>query len=336
MTIYFAGSSTADVVVNSAVTVTTSSTYIDTAMVNEGFMVNNTGLAYVDFTPLTEVWASFRMMPQNIGDSVNSTLHGQGSHVFRLGVPGKTIAAISRYGDGTNSQNWNSANNVEFRTYVGGVANTIAANFAINGKTHICIRHRIDAVNGLMQFWVDGVLRYSFAGNTVFGSEATSSQLTFRASSDRHDAAYSEVLVADYNIRDARVASLPVTANGAVSGWTGSYADIDETGFTDTDFISAATADLTSTFVVGDTPSGYDRFAVSALVVSARSRRGVDGPQNLDSVVRMGGSNYTTPLPQPDTAFGSSVKVLATNPQTSLPWTKAQINAAEVGVKSVT
>jgi len=145
--------------------------------------------------------------------------------------------------------------------------------------------------------------------------------------------AWSDMIVASISTIGWRLVPLPISGAGATSGWTGAYTTVDEIPYSDADFISSSAANDISTFAT--TAPSFTGYRVRGVVVTARSKCGAAGPQNLQLALRVAAVNYFSATKAQTTGYGASVNVWETNPATTLAWDSAAMPAIEPGVKSI-
>jgi len=141
---------------------------------------------------------------------------------------------------------------------------------------------------------------------------------------------YSEIIVADADTRNARLAVVKPASTGFHSGWDGLLTDLVDdnpiTGMSTTAPATKLTANL-ETYTGGA--------LISNLVTASMVSSGVNGPTNLQHMVRHAGVDYNgASIPVSD-----SVEVVFTdwtvNPGTALPWTGADLAVTEFGFESI-
>lgn len=122
--------------------------------------------------------------------------------------------------------------------------------------------------------------------------------------------------------------------NGANTAWTGDYTLVDEVVYDDADVISSGSVDQVETY----TKAGLDftGYAVRAVGVAARARRGASGPANLQGVLRVSGADYPSSSKLLTTGYTPNVYIWETNPATAAAWSAAAVPALEFGLKSKT
>ena len=194
--------------------------------------------------------------------------------------------------------------------------------------TRWCIGTKKDAA-GFAKVYKDGVEVASWTGDTSARDDTT--ELLFEGAGQLRF--WSEIVIASHNLKDARLKTLVPNSEGANTAWTGSLGDINVMDHSNDTFISSDTAGQKSTFGTLNLPS--DSLEVSAVVVSGVFRRSDTGPQNIDALVRTGGLDYSKPVGTLSEDFETKTGMIwEANPATSIGWTKAQVDAIEIGVES--
>lgn len=125
------------------------------------------------------------------------------------------------------------------------------------------------------------------------------------------------------------------TNSATNTGWTGGVTNINEIPTTDTSPLTAASANLVSTFYESGLNLGTD--VILARGVSARMRTESDvGPQNIQMAIRSGSANFFSASIAADAGYQASFNSWTTDPNTSANWTDSAAASAESGVKSIT
>lgn len=153
-------------------------------------------------------------------------------------------------------------------------------------------------------------------------------------------AAYvSEILVGDMgtDTRGASVVTLAPSANGdTTTDWTGSCSpNLNETAITDSTTVTTATGDRDFQCALGDTPAGS--FSVEGVFFNARVTKTSSGISLLSLGVKTNGS-ISVPLPitpPTSTTWGYTNTVYQLNPITGGFWTKAELDALQVDLRSL-
>lgn len=202
---------------------------------------------------------------------------------------------------------------------------------------HIDVECIIDGSSGRFAWYVGGTLIEELTGDTdLFGSSSIA-YVSFYTYGNFEDSYISEVVIADEDTRGMRVASIYPTGVGSTGAWTGAYTDVDETDADDADYIESGTASQVSTFAMSDLAAALDDMTVEAFIGSARIQTGAGGPQNCQIALRTDSTDYySSNLTGLTTSFKSAFQnVWETNPDTASEWTIAEIEAIELGLRSI-
>ena len=136
---------------------------------------------------------------------------------------------------------------------------------------------------------------------------------------------------------DVRIQALMPTADGDLSQLTPStgtahYALVDEVPPNDdTDYVSSANAGDTDLFQLGDVAAVSG--SILGLQVLAYARKDDAGTRTLAPVLKTGGVEHDGTAVGLGTSYTYLRQLWETNPGTGLPWTIADVNALQAGVK---
>lgn len=205
------------------------------------------------------------------------------------------------------------------------------------------------ATVGDCRAYVDGVLLGQLTGNTAPTAPANLAEVRWHnqgVNFASNGVWLSEVQILDTSTLGRRLATLYLTGTGTTDAWTpstgaASVDTVDEAGtYADTDYASSPTANQIYTGVTSDLSLTAQQYAVDSVVIAYRALRGATGPQNLQGVVRVGGTNYASGVSVAGlvTNMGYTWDAFDLNPATSAAWTPTQLNTAgfETGAKSIT
>lgn len=191
---------------------------------------------------------------------------------------------------------------------------------------------------GEIQIFINGNLQAAASG--TFSSTQTDNIAVARFRCPYTAAGYvafSQIVAANEPTVNWKVAGLFPTADGANTAATGTFADVDEaTTVSDLDFISFAAAGDKESFVMSDVtvPSTHE---IAAVILGARAKLGVSGPQTLKGLVRSTGVNYTSANDLEgyiSGGFSGGFLAYVNNPATGLAWAPADLNACELGLEA--
>jgi hypothetical protein len=132
----------------------------------------------------------------------------------------------------------------------------------------------------------------------------------------------------------AAVKTRYVNGNGAQTAWTGDSTGVDELVYSDADGITSAAGNDVETFT--QTGPDLEDNVILAVGLGIRGKAGASGPTGQQGVLRIGGTDYTSPTDTLGTGYGAFCPVWETNPATAAAWTGAAAEALEIGVKSIT
>lgn len=142
----------------------------------------------------------------------------------------------------------------------------------------------------------------------------------------------SQVIASDEPTVGLELATLSLTAQGALAQWSGTVSSINETITNDTTFISSNSVDQYTTYSISTLPAQYTN--VKAVIVNALARYTGSGPQNIEAVVRYSGTNYSQTMTPLGIGYTPSSRIYGNNPFTGIPWTNAEINGSQFGFRS--
>lgn len=196
----------------------------------------------------------------------------------------------------------------------------------------------LDPAIGKLLLYRSGALVSSYYGDTTVSGQVTQlSGLYLAGLNDQafitEDIRFSEVFVSTEKTIGRRLADLGAVSDGAVTQWAGSYADINSP--------SADSGLSISSDVVGDTQlmgmADLDvaipaTMSVASLITSMSATSSGSGAANaIKHVVAEGGVTTESSLHSLLGNTPITQTEWTTNPRTGLAWTKADIDAVEVG-----
>lgn len=147
-----------------------------------------------------------------------------------------------------------------------------------------------------------------------------------------HETFYGEALV---------IEKVAPNANGNSSQWLGSDGNsvnnfqlVDDNGNDDTDYVASATAAETDTYGCNDL--GAASGTVIGVEQTLIAKKDDVATREIAGVLRTGGTDHTQTTRVMSGSYQVFHERVDTNPDTSLPWTIANINGLEIGVKVIT
>ncbi len=284
----------------------------------------------VAFGDLASIWWHSRNGQSNTGGTATrafvTVYNSSGVGVLRCTMNG------SSGGNGlARLQYWNGS----AWTNIGG--STFNVPIGINGTT-LDMECTVDGTSGRFAFYVNGVQMVELTGDTDFFSGSAADYVTMQSWGSTNPRYWSESIIADVSTLGMRLATIVPNANGTHTTWTGTFADVDETTVTDSDFIAGAANTDRESFGMTNLSSAAAALTPVAVINSARARIGATGPQNLQLSVRTGGTDYDSPsVPGLTTSFTSGYQyVWDDNPNTMAAWTASEIDGLEIGDEALT
>lgn len=326
-------------------TMTTASVGFDTALVKTA----------IQCTSVTTESHRIYFTDQKWGGAARSSFRLQVAHRFEVGsfsgLSGKTLV-IKDITSGldlyqlavvpNNSRNlqlqYNSSTTVGTPTWV----NVGAAQTEPDGVHVHTLTVNIADSGGILTWHRDGVLMASLLGDTKFIGVSTVDCVAFWAPSAYAGFggfsywAHTMLGTVDYMTYGLQVANPPIDGAGGVATQdSGVYSDVNEailnrangiTLDTNGDGFSGTVTDLSGTAATAP---------IMAIRVVCDVRRGSSGPDEVKLFVRIGGTNYYSPvIPVEGIGFVAVAYTWELNPATSAPWTVAAFNAVEIGVEA--
>lgn len=203
---------------------------------------------------------------------------------------------------------------------------------------YIDIKIIVHASTGEIRIYKDGTEVLTYTGDTSIDNSSFG-RIHFKGQTGAtKEMNISQVIVASENTVGWKLATLYATGNGANTAWTGDYTAIDEFPLNVSDYIESDTAGQVETYTASDIDAAYSTYNVKAVVIAARAANDSGSTiTDLQFALRTGGTNYfssNSGLTKDGTDY-SVQQIWETNPNTTAVWTQAEVNGAEIGVKSV-
>lgn len=200
----------------------------------------------------------------------------------------------------------------------------------------------MDASVGSVRVAVDEVTRAEVTG--VRTTPATGTQVdsfTLRGSGvgNTNNYYYSETCVFDSYADAPRLYTAVPNAAGNYTDFTGTFADIDELDISVLDFIDATVANNQSTFgtdaSLGTLDAQYDDLQVTALITNVYARDEGSGVPNFQHLTRSSTTDDLSGTIVLSTGYVMHQQILLNDPATTAAWSRAGVDAVEVGVKAI-
>lgn len=235
-------------------------------------------------------------------------------------------------------QGASNTNNLQAAYWTGAAMTTIGVAFVGGVDTRIRIAiHLTCGAASNAQVYIGGALVQNVTMNDADVNNVAA--VRYRgvriSSSSGFDVSWTEMAAANFDIRDLRIKYDPPTGDSAVNtSWTGTYADVDEGGYSDVDMVSSGTAAQREGFTHA-TLAIATTLGIDSVWLVGRMKAGGGGPTNIKGSVRIGSTDYDTANMNPGVAFEAKPAYYTQDPSTSAAWTQAGYNAAEIGLLSV-
>ena len=300
------------------------SDFCRSAMEHGGGAISN-GLKKT-FTPASEYWIHCNVAFELIGSSMDlSFIHAED---FAAGV---TIFKMEGNNGTFFGNYWNGASFTAMSNSWTPTADTVYK---------IDIHINIHDTTGRFAIYIDDVLHEEFTGDTLLYTTPAMDGILLRGATTTlnyaQSSSFSEVIVADESTVGWRVATIVPTGAGATGAWTGLWSDVDEVTIDDTDWLESNTNAQVETMVASNLSVAAAAMDVQALAVVARARKGGSGIQQIQMALRTNATDYYSSTLALDPGFIPIDNLWLTNPDTAAQWTPAEIDAIEIGVKSIT
>lgn len=210
-----------------------------------------------------------------------------------------------------------------------------------NGGIHIDFQIKTGGT-GFIRVFISQIMVFEFVGDVTINAGITHIQC--RSFLDTSSAFWSQFVVSDTTTLGARVAALALNATGTYTAWTGAFGNIDDSaaangGYDEADSITTNAIDTNFSANFVDLTSGQQgtRTIKALSIVSRGTIQASSTPTNLKHLLRSASTDYLSANLNPPT--NGTVKVMytvyETDPATASPWTLANINAAQVGLRTV-
>ncbi|NMF98381.1 hypothetical protein GPA27_13400 [Aromatoleum toluolicum] len=223
------------------------------------------------------------------------------------------------------------------------VLGTTSATFALSAWHYIELKATIHDTTGSFEVRVNGASVLSATSqDTKNGSNAYVNEVALRAN-QYATSLFDDFYVCDTSgsanndfLGDCRVDTIYPTGDGTYSQWTPStgtshYAMVDEAAPNTSDYNAGANVGDRDSYTLGDL-SALTNSTVYGVQVSAAMLKDDAGAKSAAVFVRSGSTNGDGTAAALGTSQGYVRQVYETNPNGSVAWTEATVNAVEVGV----
>lgn len=275
-------------------------------------------------TPLTDFWVHFELDQWNATNSatlrtVMEMLDGSGVAKFRLQTSWSSGFWMLHYYNGSS---WVDLG-TQF-TASGDTLQTIDIHIVCNSASGSANMY-LSGTNRLNSGTVDLSSITGIAQLKCYGNSVTISGYN----------AFSQIIMASgESTIGMRLMTMYPSGNGATDQWTGGYTAVDETVYSDADFIWSDTANQVEV-MAGTLAGSLTGYSIRAIGVTARANTDGTGPTQIQLAVRTAATNYFSSSQTLDAGYGAFVGLWEDDPNTTIDWTTTDAAAIQFGVKSI-
>ena len=276
-------------------------------------------------TPLTNIWATFRVYTVGVGTS--------GSYVSVIGITSSANA-----GKGIWIQTGNNTGGKVRLVSVDSGTTVLATETGVSmpiGSHRFDIRVQNYGSSGTVTVYVDLNPVITFTGNIASSGVTGLDQVAVsNALNTPGSFSVSEVIAADEDTRSLSLVTLIPNALGTTQQWTGTYTDINETTLSDATVNTVNTVGQNQQYALSDLPAG--NFAIKAVAINARATAPAGSTANSVGLgVQTGGGTDTGSTLAPGTGLLTLSRIMATDPTAGgSQWTPTTINGMQLVLKS--
>lgn len=198
----------------------------------------------------------------------------------------------------------------------------------------------LHSTTGFVRLFVNNVQIGEFTGDTIRGRLSTHHTLQMRSVGDLggNNIHWTDIYVGSTRLGDCRVITLRPNANGAhreltpTSPTGDNFSNVNTRNVTDTTFNSSSVVGHRDTYS-NPALSGVTDPEIHGIQIAARVAKSDAGVREARLLTRSGGVDHPGPLFAPATSFLFWGQLHTVDPQTGLPWTEANLNAAQFGLE---
>jgi len=286
---------------------------------------SNSQIAYVEFAQQTEIYMAMK---------------------FRWGYSGN-YCGIFTFRDSAGTSILSGRLEINTGEFTIRLGNQVGTQLAISTTTFLPIGtvHLIEVyykplnTGGVVQVKLDGIMEINYSGDTTAGLENIAQFLIGKNTSYIYGS-YDDIVLdnADW-IGNTRIQKLQISGAGTTSEWDASAGNpedcIDEIPYSDSDFVSTNVVNQSLTCACADMTG--DIVSIKCLQLHGRmAYEGAPTPTKQKLAIRVNGSEYYGDDKSPALSFSVVSKLWELNPDDAAAWEEADINAIEIGVRSVT
>jgi hypothetical protein len=228
----------------------------------------------------------------------------------------------------------NAVNQLQFQYWDGSAFVNIGPIWGFFGlNTVYKFNLELDLIAGTFNFYNNAVLVASGSGITASARNPVKFNLC-NLGLGGFSAYASKIFMDTEDTRNSDLITCAANGDGFNTAWTGTYTDINEIAVNDATFISSNTTGQKETFTIATPSIGINN--IKAVVLGCRSNRSGAGPQNIEPVLRLSGTDYIGSVFATDANINSQSIVIGVNPATGNLWQNSEVTSAnfEYGYRS--
>ena len=185
--------------------------------------------------------------------------------------------------------------------------------------------------NGTVNIFKDKTLINSYTGDLTVLSETELDQVTFYDGSSLYKMFCSEIIIADEDTRGMHLLTLVPDSAGDNNDWNGTYVDVDDRNEDDLNYIYTDVASNNVQFgVTGIT--GTDKLVRMVKVTSKIAQP--SGSLGIKHGIKTNSALHLSSEITPETYFNSHEVYYTVNPETTNPFTSAELDALQIAFQS--
>lgn len=186
--------------------------------------------------------------------------------------------------------------------------------------------------SGAVRLYFKGELVAEYTGDLTISGVSDFTSMLIMSNSTSNDVA-SECIAADVDTRLMSLKTMVPTSSDNSSGWTGTYANIDEYAMSSSDSIYTTSSGSTYQCNLGDMPA-YGDYTVEAVKMAVRVADGT-GSKDIKMGIKTNGTVYLGSTQTLDNKWTHLGHMLQTNPDTGVAFTPSEITALQLALESV-
>lgn len=310
---------------------TTTSSFFDSAFVRCAFVADNPdGCPIIDLgSNQTDFWLHFDFYIGTNAVTAGTAMleFWSESQTLQLGLVENATGIVYDFRKSTNGSSFAAA---------------LAGTFTVTAlalKT-VDIHVKIHGSTGEITAYVDGVSAYTYTGDTSTNGDNAVRYIIFRGGRTGTTRYVSQMIAADVSTVGWKAQSIaPITGAQDFSGWTGTYAEIDDVTSSGVDSVYTDTVDATVSFPIGDVASAASSagMVIQAVQVTGKflAETGASA-ENVDLGFSLSGVFWGSGTKSVGAQNGEVLAqhIFQNNPSNGSGWDYTTLNAAQVALKA--